>query len=163
MDQILHRYVAVLVNKSHVDDVVQETWLALTKYPHRLIYIGAGSDPQRAMTRYVRVVAKSKARNLLRGLRLDAATRASLAAVLTQEDLELPDANALCLDPDARDLIHSGLASLRPRDRRLMLLRLAGWSYAAIGQALSMSPTAVGAALSRAHQALSAVVRALLS
>jgi RNA polymerase sigma factor (sigma-70 family) len=72
-----------------------------------------------------------------------------------------PAADTTLLAEERRAGVRRALETLRPRDRRLLLLRHEGFSYREIAEALGMSPASVGTLLVRATAAFSKAYREL--
>ena len=64
-----------------------------------------------------------------------------------------PPTDAATLAAERVDAVRRALAQLPPRDRQLLLLRYAGYSYGEIAAVLDVAPGSVGTMLVRATDA----------
>ena len=139
----LYRYLDRLCGDAALaSDVAQETFVRL---------FGRGEMPDD-----LRAWLVSVAHNLLRDeyRRNDRQLRLLASRVAVERIGEAPpEADAELLREERRAAVRALLDTLPERDRRLLLLRHAGYSYREIAEALGIAATSVGTLLARATAA----------
>lgn len=142
----LFRYIAHLSgDASMASDIAQDAFV-------KLYLRGAMPDDPRAWLVSVASNAlRDEQRRVVRRLRL---------LVRRTEDLQRADGpsrpDEALLEAERCSAVRSALASLPERDRRLLLLRHEGFTYAELAAALNLTRTSVGTLLARAKAAFRA-------
>ena len=93
------------------------------------------------------------ATNLVRDERRTVARRSSLLAANEPETLQSPSPDVELLAAEQRREVRAALDALPEREREMLLLRYAGYSYREVARALGLAEASVGTMLARATAA----------
>jgi RNA polymerase sigma-70 factor (ECF subfamily) len=133
----LFRYVNRLTGDPEMAaDIIQETFV-------KLYQRGSVPDDARAWLATVAI-------NLLRDERRTASRRGMLLVRHTPETATVRPPDVELIADEQRQLVRAALDTLTPRDREMLLLKHAGYSYREIAAALGLAETSIGTMLVRA-------------
>lgn len=140
---LLYRYVNRLVGEPDLAaDVAQEAFV-------KLYQRGVVPDDARAWLAAV-------ATNLVRDERRTAVRRGNILAENEPEATHAPPVDVEVLAAEQRGAVRRALEALPERDREMLLLRHAGYSYREVAQSLGLAESSVGTMLARATAAFHA-------
>ncbi|HLF88958.1 MAG TPA: sigma-70 family RNA polymerase sigma factor [Anaerolineales bacterium] len=126
------------------EDLALEVFLRLHRQPRLL-------DPDQNLSAWLHRVAANLGYNALRAAR----RRQKYETAAGQLDLQTnpsPDPAREAERTAERIRVRRALATMKPRDAQLLLLRHSGLTYAALAAALQLNPASVGKLLSRAEK-----------
>jgi RNA polymerase sigma-70 factor (ECF subfamily) len=133
----LFRYVNRLTDDPEMAaDIIQETFV-------KLYQRGSVPDDVRAWLATVAI-------NLLRDERRTASRRSMLLVRHAPDTTAAGPPDAEVIAEEQRQLVRAALDTLTPRDREMLLLRHAGYSYREIATALGLAVPSIGTMLVRA-------------
>lgn len=147
----IYRLLFNLVGDEDAEDLVQETFLALYNQPP---HPGVGNG----LVSWLCRVALNRGYNTLRSRR-----RAHEHSVQVETPQAPGDPYYDVVRAEERAQVRSILAQLPERQRNLLLLRYAGFSYAEIATTLGIAPGSVGTLLVRAERACAAAFQDTVS
>lgn len=140
----------LLGNKADADDLTQQVFLKLYRSPKK---VRVTDDAN--VVGWLYRVAVNDGYNALRSRQ----RRASWYEKLMQQwstDTMGSDPAHLIERNDIQDTVRQVLATMKPRDAKLLLLRHTGLSYKELASALEIAPSSVGSLLTRAERAFRA-------
>lgn len=143
----------IVGSQQEAEDLAQETFLRL--YRHQF-----PEGREHNVPAWLYRVATNLAFNALRGWQRRERRQADAAHQALAMNESPPDPAEVTLQRDEREAVRRVLASLPPRQARLLLLRHAGLTYHELAGALDVAPGSVGTLLARAMAAFEAAYRA---
>lgn len=146
--QVLYR---LLGNKADAEDMAQQVFLKLYRSPKRIQVGEAGTNVAGWLYR----VAVNEGYNALRSRRRRAAWQERLAT-LWPFDRSGEDPARQVDQQNAQVMVRRILATMKPGQAKILLLRHSGLSYKEIAIALDVAPGSVGSLLTRAERAFRA-------
>lgn len=146
--QVLYR---LLGNKADAEDMAQQVFLKLYHSPKRIQVADGGANVAGWLYR----VAVNEGYNALRSRRRRAAWQAKLAGLWPFERTA-EDPARQAEQQNTQVMVRHILASMKPRQAKLLLLRHSGLSYKEIALTLDVAPGSVGSLLTRAERAFRA-------
>ena len=146
--QVLFR---LLGNKADAEDMAQQVFLKLYHSPKRIQVAGDGANVAGWLYR----VAVNEGYNALRSRKRRAAWQEKLANLWPFERTDQDPARR-AEQQTLQDAVRYILATMKPRQAKLLLLRHSGLSYKEIAVTLDVAPGSVGSLLTRAERAFRA-------
>lgn len=137
----------LLGNQADAEDVAQQVFLKLYHSPKR---ISAKNDDTNVVGWLYRV-AVNEGYNTLRGQKRRAAWQEKLIRLWPFEATG-PDPIREAERHDTQTRVRQILATMKPRDAKLLLLRHSGLSYKELAATLNIAPSSVGSLLTRAER-----------
>ncbi|RME42819.1 MAG: sigma-70 family RNA polymerase sigma factor [Caldilineae bacterium] len=145
----------ILGNRADAEDVAQQVFLKLYRAPRRIRLLGDGTNVAGWLYR----VAVNSAYNAVRSRNRRRIWTQRLARLLPFD--APPDPAEVAMRQDAQARVRQTLATMKPRDAKLLLLRHSGLSYRELAAALGVAPGSVGSLLTRAERAFARQYRLL--
>ncbi|MFQ5576085.1 MAG: sigma-70 family RNA polymerase sigma factor [Anaerolineae bacterium] len=135
-------------NRADAEDVAQQVFLKLYHAPHRIRLRGNEVN----LAGWLYRVAVNSGYNTLRSQKRRRNWYLKLAHRRPPEPLHPDPADALA-DREEQARVRAVLATMKPRDAKLLLLRHSGLSYKELAAALNLAPGSIGSLLTRAERA----------
>ncbi|QAY66858.1 sigma-70 family RNA polymerase sigma factor [Paenibacillus protaetiae] len=142
---VLRKLAALLRDEAAAEDLAQEVFLKLYKYPpSRPEAVGAWLHRVLTRSAYDYLDGKNRERQLVQ----------KQERQLMTEPQSSQSGEHAAIKQDEEQQVHSWLSSLPERDREMLLLRYSGYSYSEIAQELQVQQPQVGMLLKRAGERL---------
>ena len=154
-DDIYRMLFRIVGTRPEAEDLAQETFL-------RLFRRRFSESREHNLRAWLYRVATNLAYNSLRSTRRREGRQETATYQMSGSGGQDSDPASIALRNDERETVRCVLASLRPRQAQLLLLRHAGLSYREIAQVLNVASGSVGTLLARAEAAFEAAYRTMV-
>lgn len=141
----------LVASREEAEDLAQETLLVLYRQPPRL------HTPDDSLAAWLCRVALNRGYNALRSTERARQRTNRLGQDTAGLERSANDPYAVAVRSEEQAQVRATLAQLPIRQRKLLLLRYAGLSYAEIAAALEIAPGSVGTLLARAERAFAKI------
>lgn len=141
----------LLGNQADAEDIAQQVFLKLYHSPKRI----RAEDEETNVMGWLYRVAVNEGYNALRGQKRRAAWQKKLS-LLWPFNMASPDPVQQVEQQEVQTRVRRILATMKPRDAKLLLLRHSGLSYKELAATLNLAPGSVGSLLTRAERAFRA-------
>jgi len=129
-----------LVGSQDGEDVTNEAWLSIHKYPVTFLNLAEGPDPLNEMTHYALGITRHAAYDFIGRNRRDLDVLNEFAKRMVDDFVSTPEVSDLWANEGFLELFILGLASITPRGRLVFRLRYAGVPLSDIPDLLGPAP-----------------------